>query len=220
MKQFSVGEAVKFGWNTMKNNLGFFIGMLILGTIIIVVPHAIFAQYYNYIHEQIQTQVTQVGGPSWLQMAIEALLLVIYIVLTLMIQLGYVRIALSFVDKGKGKFSELFSVFPRIFTYLIASIFYAIIVAVGLMLFIFPGVIWALRYSLYSYHILDNHAGPIEALKMSARTTMGAKWDLFALAVVGQFLVALGLLAFGIGLFATVPTVMVSWAFVYRHLAK
>jgi len=213
MKQFSVGEAVKYGWNTMKENLWFFIGMLILGTAVISIPQSAFSYYAR------QFKIEGID-PTWQQGIVLAVGFLITLLLSLMISLGYMRIALSFVDSDKAKIRELFTVFPRIFTFLIASILYLIIVVVGLFLFVIPGVIWGMRYCLFPYHIIDNNAGPVEALKLSAETTMGAKWDIFALSLVVPIIVSLGMLALFIGLFAAVPTVMVAWAFVYRHLTK
>lgn len=37
-QRFSKGEAIRFGWNTMKSNIGFFIVLLIVAYLIVGVP--------------------------------------------------------------------------------------------------------------------------------------------------------------------------------------
>ncbi len=48
---------------------------------------------------------------------------------------------------------------------------------------------------------------------------MGAKWDLFLFGLLLGLINFVGALVFLIGLFATIPTTMVAYAYVYRHLA-
>jgi hypothetical protein len=40
-QKFSKKEAIRFGWNTMKSNLGFFIGLLIVAGLLYTVPFVI-----------------------------------------------------------------------------------------------------------------------------------------------------------------------------------
>lgn len=202
-KQFSVGEVVKYGWKTMKSHLFFFIVLLIVGALLTYLPAvgAIWAQNANQ--------------PTW----VWGLLFLLQLVLGCMVGLGFMRVSLSFVDKEKPHIGQLFTVFPKIFSYFIASVIYFIILLVGLCLLVFPGVIWGLRYMLYPYFILDKGAGPIEALKLSAESTMGAKWDLFAFFMVAYVIVLIGTLCLAVGLFAALPVVMVGSAYIYRRLA-
>jgi flagellar biosynthesis protein FliQ len=37
-KAFSKGEAIRFGWATMKTNLGFFIRLLLVALVICIIP--------------------------------------------------------------------------------------------------------------------------------------------------------------------------------------
>lgn len=77
----------------------------------------------------------------------------------------------------------------------------------------------SIKFSLCFYFVVDKGLGPINALKASSRTTMNAKGALFFFGILCGLINLLGALCFGIGLFATVPTVMVAMALVYRQLS-
>ncbi len=197
---FSKGEALRFGWDTMKNNLGFFIGLLIVLGLLYTVPFII------------------AGMALEANVFLGAILYIADMVLTIIISIGLVKIALRFCDNEKGRFSDLFSQYRLFFKYLFASILYFLIVWGGSVLLIIPGIIWGIKFWFYNYFVVDKKAGSIEALKRSSLITKGVKWDLFVffLALIGINL--LGALCLLVGLFATIPTTMVALAFVYRRL--
>jgi uncharacterized membrane protein len=199
-KKFSKGEAIRFGWNAMKNNLGFFIGLLILaGSILIILS--------------ILQGLTVEGAPGF-----SFLLSIASVVVQLIIEIGLIKIALKFADNTKAELGDLFSCYPLFFKYLGASILYGLIILGGIILLIIPAFIWGIKFQFFGYFIVDKGAGPIEALKRSSSITMGAKWDLFLFGLLILGINILGFLALVIGLFATIPTSMVAIAYVYRKL--
>jgi Predicted integral membrane protein len=200
-KKFSKGEAINFGWNTVKSNLGFFIGLLIIVALIYIVPVAI---NELLIRENIPILPIIISIASW--------------ILQMVVGMGLIKIALRFCDNEKGKFADLFSCFPLFFNYLFGSILFGLIVLVGMILLIIPGIIWAIKFQFFSYFIIDKDLGPIEALKMSSAITKDAKWDLFLFYLLILVINLLGALALLVGLFVTIPTTMIAIAFVYRKL--
>jgi uncharacterized membrane protein len=199
-KKFSMGEALRFGWRTLKSNLGFFIVLLLAVALINGVPDYI----ANLIHEEAPTASFLISVGSW--------------VLSIIVQMGLVRIALRFCDNEKATLGDLFSCVGFFFKYLFASILYALIVLVGLILLIVPGIIWGIKFMFYAYLIIDKGMGPIESLKRSSAITRGTKWDLFLFILLLFLINILGALCLIIGLFATAPTTMVAFAYVYRRL--
>jgi len=200
-KKFSKGEAIRFGWNTMKGNLGFFIGLLIIVSLITVIPSLL-------------QLLMEKDAPD-----LSLILSIVSVVLGVIIEMGMIKIALEFTDNSKAKLGDLFSCIPLLPKYLIASILYGLIVLGGMILLIIPAIIWGIKFHFFSYFIVDKGEGAIEALKRSSSITMGAKWDLFLFGLLIIGINILGLLALVIGLFATIPTSMVAIAFVYRKLS-
>ena len=199
-KKFDISEAVQFGWDTTKSNIGFFIGLLIVMGLIEYVPDII-------------AVIIEEDAPI-----LSIIIQIASFVLSMIIVMGLIKICLRFCDGEKGEFSDLFSCYPLFFNYLIGSILYWLIIMVGLILLIIPGIIWAIQFQYYSYLIIDRGLGPIDALKKSSEITKGVKWDLFVLSIVLGVINLLGLICLVVGLFATIPTTMVAIAFVYRKL--
>lgn len=199
-KNFSKSEAVRFGWNTMKSNLGFFICLLILTELLFNVPFII------------------AGMIIGVNVPLGIVFLVAGYALAIVISMGLVKIALRFCDNEKGRFADLFSQYRLFFKYLFASILYGLIVFGGTLLLIIPGIIWGIKFWFCAYFVIDKRLGPIEALKRSSAITRGVKWNLFVFSLMLIGINLLGALALLIGLFATIPTTMVAAAFVYRRL--
>jgi uncharacterized membrane protein len=181
----------------MKNNIGFFLGLMIVVFVILVLPYAsIFIE-------------------NWI---VSLFFSIAQYVLGIILQMGLIKIALKFCDNEKGTFADLFSIYPLFFNYLIGFILYVVIIGVGMILFIIPGIILAIQFQFFSFFIVDKGLSPIEALKKSSQITKGIKWDLFLFDLLIVIINFLGSLFLGIGLLITFPITLVSIAFVYRKL--
>ncbi len=199
-KKFVISDAVQFGWDITKSNIGFFIGLLIVAGLIQYVP-------------DIVATIIEADAPV-LSISIQ----IASFVLSVIIGMGLIKICLRFCDGEKGEFSDLFSCYPLFFKYLVGSILYGLIVAVGLILLIIPGIIWAIKFQFFDYLIVDKGLGPIDALEKSSKITRGVKWDLFLFAILLGIINLMGFLCLLVGLFVTIPITMVAMAFVYREL--
>ena len=205
-KRFIIGDVLSFGWGVMKANLWFFVGVGIVGGIINLLP----ALVNNLIHFA--------GLPEQDVLLITLPIMVIGWVVSFIISIGFTKIALSFCDARKPTFGTLFDFYGCFWRYVGAGLLYGLIVLGGLCLLIVPGIIWAVKFSLCYYFVVDKGLGPIQALKASSRTTMGAKLNLFGFGILCGLINYVGLLCLGVGIFATYPTVLVAHALVYRHL--
>ncbi len=202
IKTFSDGEAILFGWKTMKDNLGLFIGILITMILVNVLP--------DIMGEVIEKKIP----------VLSIIIYVAFGILHLIITMGFLKIVLGFCDNEKPGFVELFSCYRLFFKYLFSTILYMLIVSGGLILLIVPGIIWSIKFQFYPYFIIDKGMGPVEALKASASITQGAKWELLGFGLIIGIINLLGALCLVIGLFATLPTTWVAYAFVYRKLLE
>ena len=128
------------------------------------------------------------------------------------------KIALSFCDEQTPSLRMLFDFRDCFWKYLALHILYFLIIYAGILLLIVPGIIWAIKFSLCFYFVVDKNLGPIQALKASSRTTKGVKWDLFAFGILNCGIILLGLTCLIVGIFAAYPTVLIAQALVYRQL--
>ncbi len=191
-KQVVIGEAIEFGWNSVKSHLWFFVGIFLFFAVL---------------------SFMTAGASS----------IVTRIVISLFVSglsLGWIKISVELVNGKAPEFKELFSCFPLLLKYIIAAIVYVCVVAFGLVLFIIPGIIWAVQFGFYPYAIVKDRSGPFTALRRSSHLTAGVKGRLiwFGLVLIGVNL--LGLIALGIGLIVTVPLSMIAAAHVFKQLEQ
>ena len=190
-------DAVKLGWEKVKSNLMFFV---------LVSLTVLFVNLLPRISDAI-------WGPS-------VILGIVFFLLKAFIDIGMIRISLNFVDGILTKYEVLFSGISVFLQYLAAIVIYMVVVAVGLILLIVPGVILGVRLMFFGALIVDKNMNPVEALKKSFEMTKGKTWDLFlfSLAILGINI--LGLICIGLGLIVTLPLTSIATMDVYRKIQK
>jgi len=199
---FRVKEALSFGWETFKNNVKFFIILMLVLALFYILP--------DILADIVMARVLILG----------IALHIIHTLFLWLLNLGRINISLKFYDNLSTRIDDLFSCLPVFGNYVIATICYSLITMIGFILFIIPGIILSIKYCFFAYFIVDRKMGPIESLEASSRITKGAKWDIFVFGCLLTLINIAGLLALGIGLFITVPVTMLSMAYVYRKLLE
>ena len=138
--------------------------------------------------------------------------------LALFLSLGATRIGLNLVSGKPASVGMIFGEGSKLLRAIGASILYGLMVAIGLILLIVPGIYLALRYGQFLNAIVDRDLGVFEAFEYSSKLTTGNRGNLFVLGLL-MFLVTLaGLLACGIGLLVAIPITWLSSFIAYRWL--
>lgn len=128
--------------------------------------------------------------------------------------------SLKLADGQNIHFGDLFSKLRFFFHVLIADALYILVVAIGLICFIIPGILFALRFGLYDLYIVDQGCGPIEALQKSWKTVKGYTWKWLGFAILTLLILFLGLLCFLVGLLFAWPTTVIARALLFRQLSR
>lgn len=199
MNKFSKKEALNYGWNTTKVNLKFILGLMGLLLLIYILPSII---------------QPSIKGMAFLVFVFS----LVFWVLQVIAGMGQIKLFLKIHDGQKPTYSELLSEYPLFFKFLAASILNGIIVFIGTLLLIIPGIILSIKLQFYPYLIIDKKMGPIEALKRSWEITKGVKWNLFLFGLLMALVNLAGFLALIVGLLVTIPTTILATIFVYRKL--
>lgn len=199
-KAFSKGEAISFGWLGTRKNLGFLILALVITIMMCLMP-------------SILSSLTEKTNP-----ALSLTHSLVAFILQIVMGMGIIKVALMIHDGEKPSLETLFSCVPLFFKYLAAELIYTLIVLSGLILFIVPGIIWGIQFSLFKFIIVDKRAGPVQALRLSSRMTRGHKKELLVFYVLLIGLIILGILALLAGALITLPVTMLAAVFVYRKL--
>ena len=190
-QRFSKSEAIKFGWSTATGNLGLFF-LAVLTMLIIQMMPVLLTQSF--------------------------VVMIVGTLLGMVVTMGIMRMCLRFVDDDRGELVDLFATFPLLINYVFATIVVGIIVTIGMLFFVIPGIFLGIRLQMYAWAIVDKQIGPIEALSQSWEMTRGSAWNLFLLSLLLGLVNILGMLALGIGMLVTGPLAMVATGYAYRRL--
>src|SRR5689334_21598815 len=95
--------------------------------------------------------------------------------------------ALRVVDGHPISASDFLTPHGNFLSYLLATILFGVGTAIGLMLLIVPGLLWAVRFGFYGFSVVDQHADVVSSFKRSAVLTEGVRWEVlgFGLVLVG-----------------------------------
>jgi uncharacterized membrane protein len=198
-KLVNIGDAVRFGWETFGRNVAFLLAVYIAAMVISVDISG-------------ATEMEMVSGPA------EFVLYILQALASAVLEMGLIAIAIQFVDGHKPEFGDLFNRVHLVIKYIAAQIVVGLMIMAGLILFIFPGIYLAIRFSFFGYFIVTEECGPLDALQKTWDLTKGHTLDLlvFYLAVIGINI--LGLMAFVVGIFVTLPITSLATAVVFRRL--
>ena len=134
---------------------------------------------------------------------------------------GYLSFFLKISRNKEVEVNELWSKTNMYLSYLGVSILVGIIVSIGFVLFIIPGIILALMYSQVLFIMLDDEKiGITDAMKKSREMMNGHKWEYFVLILSFFGWMFLGILTFGILLFWVVPYMNVTTCNFYNKLKE
>lgn len=208
MPVLSIGDCIRFGWETFKMRPGVLIGAFLLTMVVPSIPGLLVPG----------PEVTPGGPPPPLSGA-QVIASLASAVLGILVTLGATTIALRAHDNiAAVQIADLWNPQP-FWRFLGAQILAALIIVAGFILLVVPGIIAAVGLGFVPYAVIDRGAGPIEALKQSWHITTGHKWQLFLFGLVLLGINVLGLLALVIGVVVTVPVTWLAITHAYRTLA-
>ena len=198
--RFSIAEALRFGWRTTLDNLGYFLS---IGFLYLVITVALNGAVYK----------VNAYSEGWAFLAG-----IVALVAGMIMDVGLAAISLRFADGRTARVSDLFIHYPLAPTYFIATLLATLIVLVGLVLLIVPGIFLLILFLFYAYPIVDEGAGAVAALRRSAATTRGARWRLFLFGLLTVLINVAGFLCLVVGLLLTVPATLLAYAYAFRQL--
>ncbi len=196
---FSSSEAIKFGFDFFKKNISTFI-KLGAALIVINIVMGIIGGFFGH------------NNPAAVVWSI------VSAIVSLIIQIGIIKIVLDLYDGKPLNLVNLYSMFYLAPRFLGASILYGLVILVGFVLLIIPGIYLAIRLQFYSFLIVDKNAGVVDSLKKSWALTQGTALNLFLFTLLIVILNIVGAIVLFVGLIVTIPTTTMAAVYVYRKL--
>lgn len=200
MKNIPIRESLSYGWKETTSNIGFWIILMLI----------------SFVLSAVFSLPMQIAGST----LIYTIFAILSFVVSIIVGIGVIKITLRAYDGKKPKLTELFYYSKYFTNYFLATILYNLIVAIGFILLIIPGIYWSIKYIYAPYLIVDKDLSITEAFKTSSQMTSKVKLQLILFYIVTAFVILLGFLAFGVGIIIAVPVIWLANAHVYRTLLK
>lgn len=162
--------------------------------------------------------VSLVGGQLFSDSFLEPIFSIASMLLSLFLTAGLIMVSLKIVRGQETKPIDLFSQKENFVTFVLAELAYGLLVALGFILFIVPGIYFVLKYWLVPYLVVDKKMSFSQAFSTSAQKTSGKFKAMLSFFVLVIALNVLGYIPFGLGLIVTAPLSFLAQAHLYRLL--
>ncbi len=136
------------------------------------------------------------------------------------IWVGIWRALLGMIGGRKPTVGMMFEGFDRFGDAFLAHLVSAILIALGFICLIVPGIILAIMW-LFTFAVIgETSLGFWEAMRESARLTEGYRWRIFLLLLACLLVSMLGALVLCVGWFIAMPVNLTALALAYRFLQE
>jgi len=198
-ERLDIGGAIRYGWRTMVDNMLFFVVL----ALIFFVASGVFSG---------------IGGALGRYPAITIICGLLGFFVGVYIHVATVYITLKVYKGEKPEFADIFGANRFYWRFLLADLLYGLIVMIGFILCIIPGIYLLIKYHFYGYIMIEQDAGVMDSLKLSWDITKGAWWDLFLLFILCWLIMLAGFILCGVGALFAWPIVIMAIVYAYKRI--
>lgn len=132
--------------------------------------------------------------------------------------LGYGAAVIKLREDGTLRIADFLAPFDRFVELLLGVIVTSILVAIGFVLLVIPGIFLAFALILTPYFIYFERQGFWEAIRGSRRVVQKKWFSFFVFLIVLSLINVLGVLVFYVGLFVTMPITGIAMFLAYEDV--
>jgi uncharacterized membrane protein len=202
----SVGDAIRYGWNRFKANPWTWVGAVVIAALIQGVLNALFGNRSAFRVDMLGQSLWTFG---WIVGSI------VTVVAGYLVNAAFVRGALHEVDGQRPTLGSFFR-FSNVGNVILASILVGVMIAVGLILLVIPGLIVAFLSWWTLQFVIDRQDSAIDGIRSSFRAISSQAGSVFLLALALIGINILGAIPLGLGLLITVPLSTIASTYAYR----
>ncbi|MBN1176573.1 MAG: DUF975 family protein [Dehalococcoidales bacterium] len=163
------------------------------------------------------------GVSGWAQGGAGAFLTIVAIAYGILV-LGPIDygVSYSYLKAARGdkvEIKDMFTAFQNYWNAVLASVLVGVIVVIGLVLIIIPGIIFACKLAFTPYLVVDRKMEVIEAVKTSWRMTNGHAWKVFLIGLLAIPIFIAGLICFGVGVIISIMWITMAFASLYHAVS-
>ena len=129
---------------------------------------------------------------------------------------GVIHIFTKVARKKAFVFEETFLGFRTFFRLIQSRLLVFLVVGLGLVLLLIPGLFMACRLVFVPYLIMDKKHGVVDSLKISFYMTKGYSWTIFGMWILSFVIIILGLVLLGFGILVSLVWINAAFAVLYN----
>lgn len=206
---FSAPEAIGFGWRKFTEN----VGPILLGVLIVFVVTVV----TNILAGLASGGGGSPFGPDAMEFSLAGFLAnIVATAISVVLSAVFARAALDVVD---GQPFDFVGAFGRLnfVNVLIAALLVSVIVTIGFILLIIPGLVALFLTYFTTLFIVDNDAeSPVKAISDSVKLVSSNVGDSLLLALLSILVLIAGAIALLVGLIVAYPVTALAAAYAYR----
>jgi uncharacterized membrane protein len=115
---------------------------------------------------------------------------------------------------------DMFEAFQNYWNAVLASLLVTVIIGIGFVLLIVPGIIFVCKLAFTPYLVVDRKMQVIEAVKESWRMTGGHAWKVFLIGLLSIPIGIAGLICFGVGIIIAIMWISLAFASLYHAVSS
>jgi uncharacterized membrane protein len=135
------------------------------------------------------------------------------------VQYGVSFAYLKAARADKLEIKDMFEAFKNYWNAVLAGLLVFVIVGIGLVLLIVPGIVFACKLAFTPYLVVDRKMAVIEAIKESWRMTGGHAWKVFLIGLLAIPIFIAGLICFGVGVIISIMWITLAFASLYHAVS-
>lgn len=209
---FNIGDLISEAWQRTKGTKGIIIGGFIVFYVVLLVASFVFGGIFSLIG--------LTGGEEFGMAAIIAQMLVgiFASALAYPFMAGINMVGIRRAADQPISFNEIFSHFGRTVPLLITAVVMMVLVYLGMILLILPGLYLSIAYMLAIPLVVERGLSPWQALEASRKAISQHWFKVFGLFLLLGLIVGLSAIPLGIGLVWTIPLMIIAMGILYRTI--
>lgn len=209
---FNIGDLISEAWQRTKGTKGIIIGGFIVFYVVLLVASFVFGGIFGLIG--------LTGGDELGMAAIIAQMLIgiFASALAYPFMAGINMVGIRRAADQPISFNEIFSHFGRTVPLLITAVVMMVLVYLGLILLIIPGLYLSIAYMLAIPLVVERGLSPWQALEASRKAITQHWFKVFGLFLLLGLIVGLSAIPLGIGLVWTIPLMIIAMGILYRTI--
>jgi len=199
---FSITGLLKEGFNRTNGVKLHFVGAIIIYVIIALIVGAVLEVIFPQDASPVNSYISSILSAP----------------VTVPIMVGITLLGIKQARDEELNIPSIFNYFNMVIPITLAYIAMLILLTIGFMLLIIPGLYLAVSYSFAYPLIVDKKLGIWEAMELSRKTITKQWFKFFGLGLVSTIALLISAIPLGVGLIWTIPMVYISYGLLYHHL--